>query len=942
MQLRKFAIFLFSILLPLGIKASKVSEHIPKAIEDALLALSEDPNVTIDVANNKLIPIKRFVRSDKGAEAAALETIIDQQHLSKLSQGMAVMLLAQRGALEKFLLRAKKQLPNANFLHYDDLSQGVFLTKEAMAQKAEHIFNAVLIKDGILAFVPHMEWDSKADTYIPRLVKGHKSMKGSPINNDMLELSFIALMIDKTLRSIHKTPKKSYLSPIGRILLMPVGDDKIEVEIAPKNYILEVQNLISKHIKNLENYRTGKNQSNTSEHRNSIVNMSKTRKLIMYNLRRQNDLSLVPLPPTPQQKAKLKELGYGSLHQLASLEIDSETFEEVSLASNIKPKKLLNYVLRARAWSMPPFNTMSEAELDFFSRAEIRVYNIGDFARFNPSIIVKEPILSKDLRFPEIDGLTKPPRRLSIQQQQESKKELKNELIMAYAEEFQISKKEATKRINILLMKAKSSPSFVVSKRYKLPNSKHHWFLDIEDFQEKTYLIGVSKSQEAKSFEYFVAHKDAELDKKPWGDFLRSFKKAMRKGETPLVHIYSPHELTLFTKFLEAERELYNSKNKMFFEAAKENRNGFTYTDIIGRKYGVVVNNKEALAKHGLKTIKKLYESFHDLLPYFRNNLQAPSHSNSLKFIAPYLYDLGIGKTNWTDREASGLNSIAWFRDYLKTGDKKILARIIRYNAVDVLVMPGLLKVLKQFETTEIDPAIEKWHPNVYDKELLNKIRSLEIRITKNKSMLSSLQLLHDLSNLLKLEKMTLSNFIDLINVFDRTELYDTKNSIKNDKRRNKKKRDLVIEKLEAEYLDKKRGLFLDMLTSSLGKKPSPEGNESFARLMKFGYRITPKKVLLIGFLNELNKKHPEISITDAYHDGLRAKYIQRADKLIKKNSYNFTTNSFVNMNFPETSKLIEALTKVYHNTVNIYGTKTKKNPKERSKTLFCKNHFST
>ena len=71
-------------------------------------------------------------------------------------------------------------------------------------------------------------------------------------------------------------------------------------------------------------------------------------------------------------------------------------------------------------------------------------------------------------------------------------------------------------------------------------------------------------------------------------------------------------------------------------------------------------------------------ERFIDLNAKLRSKIIFPLSFYSLKDLAQYI---GF---NWRSEEASGLNSVRWFHDWLRTQDRSILERIVQYNEDDV------------------------------------------------------------------------------------------------------------------------------------------------------------------------------------------------------------------------------------------------------------------
>ncbi|RMD51431.1 TM0106 family RecB-like putative nuclease, partial [Candidatus Parcubacteria bacterium] len=67
-----------------------------------------------------------------------------------------------------------------------------------------------------------------------------------------------------------------------------------------------------------------------------------------------------------------------------------------------------------------------------------------------------------------------------------------------------------------------------------------------------------------------------------------------------------------------------------------------------------------------------------DVLPVLRSSVIFPLPFYSLKDIAKFL---GF---SWRHHEASGLNSVLWYHDWIKNGDERIKRNIIDYNEDDV------------------------------------------------------------------------------------------------------------------------------------------------------------------------------------------------------------------------------------------------------------------
>ncbi|MBP9827709.1 TM0106 family RecB-like putative nuclease [Patescibacteria group bacterium] len=85
--------------------------------------------------------------------------------------------------------------------------------------------------------------------------------------------------------------------------------------------------------------------------------------------------------------------------------------------------------------------------------------------------------------------------------------------------------------------------------------------------------------------------------------------------------------------------------------------------------------------RHGAPEVVRsmLVEQGIDLLTIIRDSVILPLSFYSLKDIAKY------AGFSWRHDDASGLNSVLWYEEFLKTGDEAVLQDIVHYNEDDVL-----------------------------------------------------------------------------------------------------------------------------------------------------------------------------------------------------------------------------------------------------------------
>lgn len=80
----------------------------------------------------------------------------------------------------------------------------------------------------------------------------------------------------------------------------------------------------------------------------------------------------------------------------------------------------------------------------------------------------------------------------------------------------------------------------------------------------------------------------------------------------------------------------------------------------------------------GTGLLRKMQDHMVDLLPIIRKNVVLPLSSYSLKHVARFL---GF---EWRGKEASAVQSVVWYNNYLSDGDHKWLDLIIEYNQDDL------------------------------------------------------------------------------------------------------------------------------------------------------------------------------------------------------------------------------------------------------------------
>jgi uncharacterized protein len=179
------------------------------------------------------------------------------------------------------------------------------------------------------------------------------------------------------------------------------------------------------------------------------------------------------------------------------------------------------------------------------------------------------------------------------------------------------------------------------------PPVANELYFDIESdpLRDLDFLFGVLEVKNGKSrYHSFVAEKPEDEG----GMWRRFIEFVLKREEAPIYH-YGWFEMEVFRRF--------------------------------AAKYFLPEEIRAAVEKR-----------MHDLLFLLRPAVLFPLSFYSLKDLGAY-----IGY-KWQADDASGIQAVRWFEDYLKSGDKKILEKILEYNKDDVKATWALKEwLVKQF-----------------------------------------------------------------------------------------------------------------------------------------------------------------------------------------------------------------------------------------------------
>lgn len=184
-----------------------------------------------------------------------------------------------------------------------------------------------------------------------------------------------------------------------------------------------------------------------------------------------------------------------------------------------------------------------------------------------------------------------------------------------------------------------------------LPDAPLRLYFDIEGdpFHAIEYLFGFLVEREGKKEEYvsFVAD-HPENEERMWKEFLAW----VRSLPAPyVVYHYASYEKSRLT--------------------------------LLKKRYG------------GGEGLERFTSHLVDLAHVIKDSVVLPLYFYGLKDIAKYL-----GFT-WSHAQASGTQSIAWYEEWLETGNREILERIVEYNKDDVLATRFLKQWIERLGTED-------------------------------------------------------------------------------------------------------------------------------------------------------------------------------------------------------------------------------------------------
>ena len=188
---------------------------------------------------------------------------------------------------------------------------------------------------------------------------------------------------------------------------------------------------------------------------------------------------------------------------------------------------------------------------------------------------------------------------------------------------------------------AKGRPEIIKVPTFKSDVPIH--FYDIETYGNTVYLHGDIRIFKGKrDVKQFLA-KDPSQEKEAWHEYL----DYLARDKRALIFCWADYE-----------RGFANS---------------------LWEKYG---GNKK-----GWGHLKK---NLVDQCKFVKNHFALPVYSYGIKNVAP------VFGFSWKDEDAGGLNSEAWYKEWLETSNQKVLKKILQYNLDDILAMEIIDRRLRE------------------------------------------------------------------------------------------------------------------------------------------------------------------------------------------------------------------------------------------------------
>lgn len=704
----------------------------------------------ITISNTPFIPMSVFIQSEK--DIYAIRSWALKRNSSSIGPGIAIM---HRTAHEA----AQKALKSLN-ISTDDIyvfpkPTGNFITDfgkvvEVMRErKYQYIQNAVILSpQGIYTILPLAKYDALADTYVPVVIKGHQDLQ----KTDMLAAAITSDAIGRYMGSTSKTATVSLRPIVPKRLKSPIAESEHIIQV--ENHKVNIQKMYENFIKEYNEFSDLLEEQYSSyftAHPQASSEDFLESIIDPLLTPAENELTQMSYAPNKKQRAKLLELGYSTQNDLALVDINSEEFLRITLLANIAPYRLKRFIAKSKAFvTNKPVITQETADLgtdlDYVLHFDIEAFMDHD---------IKSGSYYLGLEFQAQKDVGAP-----VKEYIKGDKNPDKYFIGGFKEPTQ----ENVDLAWVDFFKILKTDNRLKNGRYKI--------------------TVYSSYEEVKINQLLEIRKD---DPRKFTEEEKLLTVNIKGKNYPLYH----------------ERDVY------------QNIPGFLGPEPVLVKRGYLINRLDFFQKHqdiNPLDVFNYLDKIVDLLPISRHNIAWPGKNNSIKTIlAPAQDDLpaNLPRFKYGDGD-NGLNCIAWYFQYVKTGDPEILERIRLYLEMDIRANRIFWDFLRRNSGKQVQPE------NLWTTTSTEKLEML-LPIFKRNNFIASMSAKKEaLQKVLgqSLQNLEANEIATAAEILDRSSYLDERKLVMMNKKFSKTRVKAILSHMKHDYESGRKKLFLEFIKS--------------------------------------------------------------------------------------------------------------------------------
>ncbi len=796
-----------------------------------------------DLSNSSFIPLSVFIASEK--DVYAIRSWMLKRGVKSIGPGVGIMYQTANQAAEK--VKKSLNLNEKKVYVFDKFSGSIIddfakVVDVMRTRKYEYIQNAMIISpEGVYTVLPLAKYDAKADTYVPIVIKGHQELEKKDILTAVLTSYAIA-------------PYMSGPAKTAKVALRPIVPIRKQTNINESEHLIYVENSkvqIKKIYENfVEEYQKFSKELEENYSKFFTENPKASDEEFLSSViepllkASEIDLTQMPYSPSTEQLAVLERMGYKTKEEIAAIDLNSNEFVKVSLAAQVAPYRLKYFILRSRA----------TVENKIILTQEYEDPGLGiDYAVHFDIEAVYEPEIKSGAYYFGVE----------IQSQKKIGEPVKEYVV----------------------------------------NDKNPSKFFIGGFQELT---------------------QENIDK-AWVDFLMLLKTDKRlKNGNYLIPVYSAYEQVKMNQIVDIRKDKIENftaeeKKSSIKIAGKEYslyREFEVYEPYIGIegqepryvKKGYLIRRLDLFEKHpeiNPDDIFTYHSKLYDMLPFFRHKVANPTNSNGLKSLLTPIQDElpeSVQKYYYGNGD-NGLNCIAWYYQYIRTGDPEILERIRLYLELDIRAN----RIFWNFIRTHAGEKVEL--RNTFKPETLAILKE-GADVFEGSTYISNLRAkekaFRDMLNV-DLNDLEDDDIINLAQILNRSSYLDERELVKGNKRMGAERIKAILMHSKNDFEMKRKNLLLEFIKSINPKinteAMSKEAEEALAFILSLPSNQLSKqhlnRILVIeqleaelrALIQELNIKpldgqslSLETILSELEPELLKRKFDLKAYRLIKYN----------------------------------------------------------